>query len=167
MPYADPEKRRQANQSYWATHSEGINHYRARKRRSEGDARKACDRRYYESTAEVQRIRARKYRHENPLRYLVNSARARANRLGIPFDLTIEDLQPAPQFCPALGLELVYGAQGKRLDSCATLDRVRPALGYVRGNVRIISWRANRLKSDSNLDELKAIASYVEDCYRR
>lgn len=41
-----------------------------------------------------------------------------------------------------------------------TLDRIRPDLGYVKGNVIVISGRANRIKSDATIEELRDIASF-------
>jgi len=42
------------------------------------------------------------------------------------------------------------------------IDKIKPNLGYVKGNVRVICWRANRLKSDATLDELLSIVDYVK-----
>lgn len=51
---------------------------------------------------------------------------------------------------------------GSRRDRKPSLDRVVPSLGYVKGNVRVISFRANRIKSDATADELRAVLSYTE-----
>lgn len=45
-------------------------------------------------------------------------------------------------------------------DNSPTLDKIEPALGYVPGNIIVISGRANRLKADATIDELRAIASF-------
>lgn len=42
------------------------------------------------------------------------------------------------------------------------MDRVIPELGYVKGNVEIISYRANRLKNDATYHELRAISLWLE-----
>ena len=83
-------------------------------------------------------------------------ARKRAVKLGLPFEIQPEDIQ-VPEVCPVLGLRLGIGGR----DAAATLDRVIPGIEYVRGNVRVISFRANRLKSDASPDELKAILKYM------
>ena len=47
------------------------------------------------------------------------------------------------------------GGRGqKRLENSASLDRIDNVKGYIPGNVQVISWRANRVKSDATLDEL-------------
>ncbi len=43
-----------------------------------------------------------------------------------------------------------------------TLDRIIPSRGYVRGNIAVISFRANFLKRDATLDELRKIIRYIE-----
>lgn len=47
-------------------------------------------------------------------------------------------------------------------DGSPTLDRMVPSLGYVRGNVTVISAHANRIKSDASLAELRRVLRYVE-----
>ncbi len=49
-----------------------------------------------------------------------------------------------------------------RGNNYSTLDRVVPSLGYVKGNVRVISFRANRLKNNATIDEIRAILAYME-----
>lgn len=43
-----------------------------------------------------------------------------------------------------------------------SLDRIVPSLGYVPGNVAVISHRANRIKSDATADELRAVADWLD-----
>jgi hypothetical protein len=65
---------------------------------------------------------------------------------GLPFDLALDDVV-IPDACPVLGMKLEThrGAIGQ---NSPTIDRLVPSLGYVRGNVAIISNRANVLKRD-------------------
>jgi hypothetical protein len=102
---------------------------------------------------------------KHPVRYLLRGARARAKRKGIPFNLCEADLLPAPKWCPILGLRLIYGVDGKSRHlyengAAASLDRIKNARGYVKGNVIIISLRANLLKGQATLTELKRIAAF-------
>lgn len=94
-------------------------------------------------------------------RRLLSAARARARARGLDFNLTVEDIA-IPENCPVLGMKLVY-QRGKAgpLPSSPTLDRVDNDKGYVRGNVRVISHRANALKSDGTLAELEAVVEYL------
>jgi hypothetical protein len=74
--------------------------------------------------------------------------------------LTTDDFE-IPEFCPILGIPLVVGiGRGPAPDS-ASLDRINPALGYVPGNIQIISSRANTMKNDANADELRKFAAWI------
>jgi len=60
--------------------------------------------------------------------------------------------------CPLLDVKLTYGNfVGRMPDNYATLDKIDPNGGYVEGNVQIVSFRANTLKSNATLEELKMI----------
>ena len=60
------------------------------------------------------------------------------------------------------GVELLFGA-GRNNPDNPSLDRVVPELGYVRGNVRVISYWANRLKCDcSDAAVFRRLADYTE-----
>jgi hypothetical protein len=90
---------------------------------------------------------------------MLNSAAERARRLGLPFDLVKVDIE-IPDVCPALGIPLLVGGQGVPDDNSPSLDRLVPSLGYVRDNVVVVSVRANRIKNDSTIEELEAVASF-------
>jgi hypothetical protein len=70
-----------------------------------------------------------------------------------------------PEFCPVFGCKLIYGAVGggRGWPNSASLDRIDNTKGYIPGNVAIISLRANCIKRDASLEELKQIVSYVQD----
>jgi hypothetical protein len=93
------------------------------------------------------------------LRELLTGAKSKAKKAGVLFNLTIRDLD-TPGFCPVLGIELDWGGGGTR-DNAPSLDRLVPALGYVKENVRVISYRANRIKNDSSPEEIVRVAIYL------
>lgn len=63
--------------------------------------------------------------------------------------------------CPILGLELDYFAESTQENS-PSFDRTDPNKGYVRGNVVIVSWRANRIKNNGTAEEHRKIAEYLD-----
>ena len=108
----------------------------------------------------VEHIRHMKvWKAANPERYMVNKARCRAKRLGRPFSISVSDIQ-IPKVCPILGIPLFWGDEQKS-DNSPSLDCLIPSLGYVPGNVAVISMRANRLKGDGSWSELEKIANWV------
>lgn len=95
----------------------------------------------------------------------LRSARERAKKSGLSFDLTIDDLF-VPEYCPVLPhikLEIAIGKGKGGEESSPSVDRVDPNIGYVRGNVRVISNRANRVKNDGTAEEHEAIARYIRE----
>lgn len=108
-----------------------------------------------------------KYRAmENTMSHQFRQRKNQAIKNGIPFTIELDDLEQ-PEFCPILGIKLNYGWGGKsghlRDPAKATIDKVIPELGYVPGNVFIISWRANKLKSDMTFEELEKIMNYIKE----
>lgn len=100
------------------------------------------------------------YRLRYPERRILQGARRRAEKYGLPFDLTEEDIE-IPDVCPALGIPLIQ-ATGRATDNSPSLDRIEPEKGYIKTNVRVISNRANVLKRDATWAELKKLARYME-----
>lgn len=98
---------------------------------------------------------------KNPFRYLIRSAKARAKAFGVPFDLKEGDLV-IPDCCPVLGIRLTPVREGLvNRPSSPSLDRIIPELGYVRGNVTVISWRANSIKRDATVDEIEKLLHWM------
>lgn len=101
------------------------------------------------------------------VRHLLAQAKRRALQNGLSFTITIADLLPLPTHCPALGLPLNYaGGSGKHggfHDPSASIDRIDSSRGYEPGNVRIVSWRANRIKADATINELRAIFFFMQN----
>jgi hypothetical protein len=66
-----------------------------------------------------------------------------------------------PACCPLLGIPL-FQMRGRAGPNSPSLDRIDPTKGYVPGNVWVISWRANQIKPDATLQELKQIVIGLE-----
>lgn len=120
---------------------------------------------YRAKNREVQRQRrlegkCREEYRRNPKARWLSSARARATRQGVPFDLKPEDIL-IPEKCPVFGYQLNIGSKAKA-DNSPSLDRLTPRKGYVRGNISVISFRANRLKGDGTAKELRKIANWMD-----
>jgi hypothetical protein len=92
---------------------------------------------------------------------LLHAAKYRSAKTSQPFDLTVDDIV-IPEVCPVLGIPLVSGGGGFSPDS-PSVDKIDPKKGYVKGNICVISWRANKLKSDATLEELVAVVNYMAE----
>lgn len=120
------------------------------------------------SCAECNRVYMRDYqrhrRASKPEAALLERAKERARRLNIPYELQPGDIT-LPTVCPVLGIPLVVG--GRRSPQSPSLDRIKPHLGYVPGNVRVVSNQANCLKGDKDLAELDRLARQGAPHFRR
>ena len=106
----------------------------------------------------------KEYHNNQNKRYkiLCNSKR-RAKLKGFEFNLTLDDIPEIPKKCPVLGIEIKEN-KGKHSpsDNSPSLDRIDSNKGYIKGNVRIISNRANRIKADATIEELRKVLEDYE-----
>lgn len=89
-------------------------------------------------------------------------ARKRALKNGLEIDIEPNDIPNIPSICPVLGIEIKRNIKDNSnthgpSDNSPSLDRIDTSKGYVKGNIRIISNRANRIKSDASFDEIEKI----------
>lgn len=101
----------------------------------------------------------------NWCRVALDGARARARKLGLAFELDIEWVKQATvTICPLLHIPLSYTNATQAANS-PSIDRIRPELGYTKENCIVVSLRANRIKNDATLDEIKTLANSLAAYY--
>jgi len=101
------------------------------------------------------------YNKAHPAKILLYSAKQRAKRHNLAFNLTEFDII-IPKHCPVFGFEM-RSQYGKQCDVSPSIDRINPKLGYVPGNVIVISHLANRLKSDASPAILRRISDFYDN----
>ncbi|AXH72125.1 MAG: hypothetical protein [Siphoviridae sp. ctdc_1] len=84
-------------------------------------------------------------------------ARKRAQKLNLPFDITPDDIV-IPEICPVLNILM----NSTDRNHAPSLDRIIPSLGYVKSNIKVISFRANRMKGDASVKDLERLISYIK-----
>ena len=90
-----------------------------------------------------------------------SSSKKRAKKKGIPHNIdSAYILSIMPDYCPVFNIKLKYGVGGKEKYS-ASLDRIIPDKGYVKGNVQILSMLANLMKSNADVQELEMFCTWV------
>jgi hypothetical protein len=92
---------------------------------------------------------------------LYEQARHRASAKNIPFDIELSDIV-IPDFCPILGVPISLETGKGRTGNSPSIDRIRPELGYTKGNIAIISDRANTVKSFGTADQHRRIADWMD-----
>lgn len=123
--------------------------------------------RSYKKKLDPQRSRAVRQAWEarNPEYILWNAARQRAKRDGLRFSIERSDVV-IPETCPLLAIPIKRGG-GRLNPTSPSLDRINNDLGYVPGNVWVISWHANRIKSNASLGELEMFCSNFLTRFRK
>lgn len=140
MPYKDPEKNRECKKR-WA------------------EANPEYKLLYYQDNKEKIINRVKDWREYNKEACVLRNLKHKAKKLGLPFNLTLEDIQN-PGICPVTGITMERGPV-KEFKTSPSVDRIIPSLGYIKGNVQIISNKANTMKSDATPEELRMFAKWV------
>lgn len=139
---------------------------------------------YDSNRKEEKKLRERTYRKENPERYrqyrkdnynknkyrwtpvcremtLLKNSKTRARLKALPHDILLEDII-IPEYCPVFkDIRLSVINPKSQFDS-PSLDRIKPELGYVKGNVIVMSHLANTIKSNGTAEQHRMIADWMD-----
>jgi len=103
---------------------------------------------------EKARLSCTNSRKNNPERNILNKARHSAKSRGLEFNLEIEDII-IPSTCIYFKQPLdVWGNP----DFVPSIDRIENSKGYVKGNIQIISYLANKMKHTATQEQLRTFA---------
>lgn len=97
------------------------------------------------------------------MKAIYNRLKNRAKQKSIEFNLTLTDLNnlPIPITCPVLGIPL-RTERGRQTDNSISIDRIDSSKGYTINNIIVVSWKANRLKSNASLIEMRKLVEFYE-----
>lgn len=145
-----------------------------------------CDQARYEALHSTPEWKARalssaaRWRKKNPERYrecrarwiadprktMLYASKYRARKRGLEWDLRLDDIKmPTDGRCPVFGTALVVVRGRKVGPNSPSLDRIDSSRGYVPDNIRVISYRANTLKSNATPEEIRGL--YYSQTMRR
>lgn len=88
---------------------------------------------------------------------IFNRAKHRAKIKGWDFDIELSDII-LPINCPVFGKPLIYGD----IDWAYSIDRTDSTKGYVKGNITIMSNKANRAKNNLTVEEMTLVLEYMK-----
>lgn len=92
---------------------------------------------------------------------MCREARRRAKQRGVEYNIRPDQIDwPHDGLCPILGVKLERNVGNVQAHS-PSLDRILSDQGYVVGNVRVISWRANNLKGNLTIEEAENLLLYM------
>ena len=105
---------------------------------------------------------------ERPFSEIHSRKKNGAKSRSIQYDLSPEYLENVWNQqggkCAVLGIDLDLKGNTAH-DHKATIDRIVPSLGYTHGNIKWVSWLANRVKNDCTDPEVFIkVAEYVRNC---
>jgi len=108
-----------------------------------------------------------KYRENNRALVLLGQAKYRSKKKGIEFNLELSDVV-IPKVCPVLKIPLTAGSSSGGPRGCSpSLDRIDNTKGYIKGNVQVISHKANTMKHCADNNELILFANWIKRTYRK
>lgn len=110
-------------------------------------------------------ISQREYRKNNQESVKYSLIKSRAKIDDIEFSIDKSDIV-IPDICPILGIPLFY-SNGSNSHNSPSLDRIDNAKGYVKGNVCVISRRANAIKNNGTLEEHEKVIEYMRGRYNQ
>jgi hypothetical protein len=116
---------------------------------------------WFEKNKESHRATVRRRTQRDPAWSMWSAAKKRAKKEGLPFDIAREDVV-IPKTCPVLGI-ILEKSEGFKSDRSPSLDRFKPELGYVRGNINVISSRANTIKTNATLNEIRKLFYWMDE----
>ena len=162
MGWKTPEAKRAYNKEYGIKNKERISADKKRYALENKEQIKSKRKQYYQNNKEKHiQNRVDYYSQiENRAKYLLGRVKIRANKSSIEFNLSLEDII-IPEFCPYLGLKLTHDLGKGQAVTNSSIDRIDPAMGYVKGNIQVISRLANTMKSNSSREQREAFANAV------
>ena len=95
---------------------------------------------------------------------LLDRVKQGSRERGLEFNLELEDII-IPTFCPLLGIRLTFEFTPETRDSYYSIDRIDSTKGYVKGNVQVMSLKANTMKNSATHEELITFAMNVLEQY--
>ena len=149
--------KRKYQKEYREKNRDAINKSREAKKEQYNNARKEV----YHNDISANRKKLKEWYRNNVESRLWSSAKARARRFNLDFNITKEDIV-IPKCCPVLGIELVVGEKYAHGES-PSLDRIIPSKGYVKGNIIVISNKANSIKNNATVNEIKQVYEFYKN----
>jgi len=114
-------------------------------------------------------ISVKKYKLRHPKRVwvskLISAAKWRADKFKVLInpedirDLALAFLKNKNKRCPICNNLMTMNGRGIRV---ASLDKIIPSQGYIKGNIAIICYRCNILKKDGNIKEFENIVKFLK-----
>ena len=150
-----------------------VNARRAKARHESGVQSREEYRVYMKEYREKAKIKAPEKIHgspewlaKNPEKGLYWRMKTNARKRGYPCTLSFEEFLceiggAIPEVCPVLGTPIFRGVGNWSFDS-PSVDRIDSSLPYEAGNIAVISYGANVIKSFGTAEQHRAVANFID-----
>jgi hypothetical protein len=98
-------------------------------------------------------INRAKPKHKTPEELLWERLKQNSKKTNREFSINVEDIV-IPEYCPYLKIKLSTNLNEYALPNYYTGDRIDSNLGYIKGNVQVLSLLANTMKNKATIDQL-------------
>jgi len=157
------ESKKEYNRKYRLEHIEEHETYNKEWRTKNKKRYLEWSKNYYKENKERLLIDRQKYQErlkkDEPVKRLLIYKKKECKQKNLPFALTVADIV-VPSHCPILGIPISLTEKHGN-DNRAELDRIFGDLGYIKGNIQILSRKANRMKSNASFEELVKIGKWA------
>jgi len=150
MPYKDAavqkKYKKEYNKKYYQENKEFFSEY---------------NKKYKKENKDSIREKNREYVIKNPWVEMTTKAKTRTK---LPFNITseyVKSIWPENNTCPALGIKFKQGI-GVPIDSSPSLDRIDNSKGYIKNNVQIVCFLANKIMSNATPDQVIQVGEYFK-----
>lgn len=110
---------------------------------------------YREQCLEAKRLSYKK----NIVHNMWKKAKIRAEKYGYEFNIEESDII-IPKVCPLLNIPIVLGSKND-YEQTPSIDRIDNTKGYIKGNIWVISKKANSMKNSATYDELNTFTKNI------
>lgn len=162
MPLKDPALRAAYSKKHYRENRQKRLDTQAQYREDNLELLKQKSREYHHANRDKVLEYNRKVKYTQGHKKLWSAAQKRAKDAGIQFTLERQDVKALCDItltCPILGIP-IRPSDGAINDGSPTLDRMDNSEGYTPDNVWLISYKANRMKSNASLAELNRFSNF-------
>ena len=106
----------------------------------------------YPEKRQLKNARNKQHHKDKIVHYMWYRAKQRAKKYNLDFDIQESDII-IPEKCPILEVPIILGNKDN-YEYTPSLDRIDNSKGYVKGNIQVISKKANSMKNSATYQEL-------------
>lgn len=104
---------------------------------------------------EKSRVYLKNKKDSDPQYRMWAGAKGRASKAGLEFNIDKEDII-IPDICPVLKTPFERNTY-----YTMSLDRIDSSKGYIKGNIQVLSFKANAMKNSASKEELIKFAEWI------